>query len=195
MTVDLSERGVLTSQFVKTHSTDDARYEPVLISTEGDVYKVHEENPGFSNIDNTFSGDFGHIVEYAPQDFFEKYGDESKMVTLKEYKLEASSVNGLRDDVMHHAADLYNKAVGFGLASDEVKYTGRDNYGRIERELSKKLQNNDDVPDVVKEQINGLRGESSDLKHLGGAMRARLKDIQADLGEDKHTAPLAGLTQ
>lgn len=181
MAKDLSERGVLTQDFLEVNSIRNIQFEPILLSNDDNILRVHEEDSGLTRFDDLASGDIGHVVEYTPQEFFEKYGDVSQMVTVEEYRREAASISGMRDDCMHHAADLYNQAVEYGYASDPIEYSGTRNYGRIETELNYKLRENKDVPDVVKDQINELRGRSNDLKYLGSAMDLRLRDIDGDV--------------
>jgi hypothetical protein len=175
--MDLSERGKLSSLMLEASSSRQTMNEAILLGTqEGRIY-VHDDT---SSLNTRLTPD-GKITSYSPQEFFVKYGDPSKMVTLAEYRREVAGISGLRDERMHHAADLYNKAVDYGYARDKVEYTGDRNYGRIERELNRKLNENGNVPDVVKDQINILRGESSDLRNRETFMNTRLADVDADM--------------
>jgi hypothetical protein len=181
MGIDLSQRGALQSQFVTAHEHENVKYEPILLSSEGGKYVVQEGNT-LGALGHVV-GQYGDVVEYdTPKAFFDEHGDPSQMVTLAEYRSELSDIAGLRDDLMHKAADIYNKAVDFGYAPNKIEYNGKDNYGRIERELNKGLNDND-LPDAVVEQINQLRGESNDLKHIKSNMEARLRDVESDLKE------------
>ncbi len=184
---DLSRRGDvnLTADFVVAHGGQMGA-EPILLGVKqidgNDIYYVHEVSG--------FLGRNSDIKTYNDLEFFQTYGDPSQMVTLSEYNKELEAVNPNRDAIMEKAADIYNKAVGFGLVKDgsevvteEIKYQGSLNFGRLERELEHNIQKYDGIPEVVEKQINRLIDESRDLKALGSVMLSRFNDIEADVAE------------
>ncbi len=185
---DLSERGAgaLTSHFLLVSETSDVREEPVLLGSKDGVSYVHERSNWALVADIIVEpGSGGSIASYNEREFFEKYGDGSDLVTVEEYRAERDAISGLRDGAMHKAADLYNRAIELGYvpSGEKIEYSGTKNYGRIERELNYKLQQDHEIPEVVVGQINELRGRSSDLKHRENVMGYRLRDIDNDIKE------------
>lgn len=186
MAEDLYDRGSLSIAFIDATSINKTKYEPILlskeVSNEGAVlsYRVHEINDGLLDFPS-FSRNIGRIKEYTPEEFFSKYGDEADMVTLEQYRQEHSQIPALRDEVIHRAADIYNKAVDFGFAASKVVYSGTQNYGRIDDELNRKVRENRAIPDAAQKQIERLRDQNTDLRFTGEAMAKRLEDIVNDL--------------